>query len=97
MDRTETVRWLLKKCNINLEAKGGWYKEHKRTPFLIAAQYGHLDILKLLEKAGADVNATNEDGDNALQSAKYSGNQEMIRYLQNKGSFNLEYYASLIA
>ena len=71
---------------MNLEAKGSL----ERTAFLCAAENGHLDILKALEEAGADVYAKDKDGYNALQLAEHSGNPEVIRYLQSKVIFYLK-------
>ena len=89
MGKTETVRWLLKKCKVNLEAKDKWYK---MTPFLHAAENGHLDILKLLKAYKADVNVEDEYGNNALHFAccYYLGSVEMAIWLLDVCKINKE-------
>ena len=87
MGKTETVNWLLKKCNINLEAKDNWYK---RTPFLLAAEKGHLEILKALKAYGASVSATEKYGENALYSASKIGHFETVNWLLKECNISLE-------
>ncbi|KAE9391467.1 ankyrin, partial [Gymnopus androsaceus JB14] len=40
---------------------------HKTSPLVIAAQRGHYDIVSLLLKNGANVNAQNKNGSTALR------------------------------
>lgn len=54
----------------------------------IAAGEGELETIKLLVKAGANINAGNYDGRTALHSACAVGNQRVVEFLlQNGKSF----------
>lgn len=73
----QNVRYLLSKgfdCNAN-------YREE---PMLLwAVQSGKLEIIKLLVDSGADTNAVNEDGHNALYIACAEGFLEIAEFLLN--------------
>jgi uncharacterized protein len=51
------------------------------TPLLFAAREGDLESARLLVAAGADVNATDGDGKNALGLAIFDGNYEVASFL----------------
>ncbi|GBN01116.1 Ankyrin repeat domain-containing protein 29 [Araneus ventricosus] len=51
------------------------------TPLHAAAYYGHINVLKALVEAGADVNLKNRRGITALGKADEGGQQIAIRYL----------------
>ena len=53
------------------------------TSLMIAARYGKTKIVKLLLERGADVNATNKDGENALAHAR---TEEIGKLLLDKGA-----------
>ena len=91
MGRADIVIWLLDNCDMNLETKGSW----ERTPFLHAAEEGHLQIVKLLKEKGADIYAKDKDGDNALHLACMMGSTETVRWLINHCNMNLEARGSL--
>jgi ankyrin repeat protein len=55
--------------------------EEGNTPLIIAAYYGHLDIVKLLVNAGADVNYSTPSGDTPLKSALQDGALDVAAYL----------------
>ena len=48
---------------------------------MIAGIGGNLEIVKLLVEAGADVNATDENGNVALNKTAYYGHQDVFDYL----------------
>ena len=50
-------------------------------PLRCACEVGELEIVKMLVEAGADVCATEENGDTCLTVAAYHGHTETVRYL----------------
>ena len=55
-------------------------------PLLIAAGHGHLSIVKLLVRRGANVNQAMHDGDTALHFACQSGFVDVCEYLLDHGA-----------
>ncbi|EAZ91674.1 ankyrin repeat domain-containing protein [Crocosphaera chwakensis] len=51
------------------------------TPLMIGAVTGNMEIVEILVEEGADVNATDENGNVALNKAAYFGHQEVFDYL----------------
>ena len=56
------------------------------TPLLIAARDGHLESVKVLVEAGAEVDALAADGKNALGLAIFNGSYAIADYLVEAGS-----------
>lgn len=56
------------------------------TPLLIAARDGHMDAVKVLVEAGANVNALAADGKNALGLSIFNGSYDIADYLVDAGS-----------
>ena len=61
------------------------YASGELTPLLIAARDGHLESVKLLVEAGADINALAADGKNALGLALFNGGYAIADYLIEAG------------
>ena len=55
----------------------------------LAAQKGHLDVLKLLIKAGGDVNQLREGGGSPLIVASGEGHVECVKVLLAAGAYAL--------
>ena len=51
-----------------------------------ASYDGSLDLVKLLVKAGSDLNLKDEDGTTALDDAISGGNKECAFYLESVGT-----------
>ena len=51
-----------------------------------AEEKGHDEIVKVLIKAGADVNVKNDDGDTALMRAEEKGHDEIVKILKAAGA-----------
>lgn len=49
---------------------------------MLACKAGRIDIVQLLLDHGADINATNANGDNALAIARESGNTDIVNLLE---------------
>lgn len=62
------------------------YMIHRKTYLMIAVDQGHLDIVRLLIKYGADINFKNDYCATALMYAKRNNNTEMINYLLKNGA-----------
>ena len=58
---------------------------NKTTPLMHAARLGDSDIAAELIRCGAELNARNNDGNNALWLACFSGNLQLIRLLIESG------------
>ena len=77
------VRLLLKEADTNsLNAQDA----NNTTPLILAAIQGHLDIVKALVAAGADVNLATDGGLTPLHCAVNKDFHEMARYLIKKGA-----------
>ena len=70
-----TVRIL--NCGINVDTtnKNGY------TPLHVAANYGHIEIARILLKSGAGVNTADSDGKAPVNLAAVSGHIEIIQQL----------------
>lgn len=56
------------------------------TPLMETASAGHVDIIKLLLKHGADVNAQSSTGSTPLMFACAGGHEEVVRVLLDNGA-----------
>ena len=68
-------------AGANLEAKGGSFE---MTPLAFAALKGHLDIVQYLTAKGVNLQATNKDGKTALALAREYGNDDVVKFLEEK-------------
>ena len=57
-----------------------------RTSLSIAAEYGHIELVKLLLDQGAEVNAQDRSYGNALQAASYRGYEKIVKLLLDQGA-----------
>ena len=58
----------------------------------VAAQFGHLDVVKLLVRVGkADVNNKNENGSTPLHVAMNQGHTHVVKFLIRKGAQDTEF------
>ncbi len=67
-------------ANINYADSNGW------TALMMAALYGHIDIVRLLIDAGAHVNCANNYDNSALMWAALYGHTEIVRLLLEQGA-----------
>ena len=51
-----------------------------------SARAGNLEIVKLLIEHGAEINATDSEGQNALQTASIKGDKALVAYLLDRGA-----------
>ncbi|RYN49030.1 hypothetical protein AA0114_g6842 [Alternaria tenuissima] len=83
-----TGNWLfLRDLLVNKEIRITHRTIYGDTLLHIGTKYGHIEIVRELLLAGADVNATNDEGDTPLHTAvKTTCNYEIIRLLLKHGS-----------
>ena len=53
------------------------------TALMVAARYGHLEVVKVLLAKGADVNAKDNAGNTALMVAAKYGHPEVVKILKD--------------
>ncbi|KAG5892950.1 hypothetical protein JTB14_015001 [Gonioctena quinquepunctata] len=81
-DDSEMVRWLLKK-GASVNSVGG---RHRQSALHIAARGGHLNIMRILIDAGANINEVDMDEHSALTLSVRHGCPESVKYLVKKGA-----------
>lgn len=57
-----------------------------RTPLILAVERGHLELVKSLVQAGADINHANVDQMTPLMAACQKGHKEIVQYLIKMGA-----------
>jgi hypothetical protein len=66
---------------------------HYSTPLWAASVQGHLNVVKLLVRLGANINSISDSGSTAVRSACFMSNLEVVRWLINAGAdFNKPNY-----
>ncbi len=89
------VRTLLTKFDVDIESTGRVKIENYiiegATALWCAAGAGHLPIVKLLVKSGADVNHTTKSSSTPLRAACFDGRVDIVKYLIEEGhaDFNI--------
>ena len=68
--------------DVNLRVEGG----KRLTPLMFAARMGHPIVVKLLLERGAEVDATDNDGNSILAHAAARGNESVVRILLDNGA-----------
>ncbi|XP_046560339.1 serine/threonine-protein phosphatase 6 regulatory ankyrin repeat subunit B-like [Haliotis rubra] len=61
----KTVEFVLSLDGVDINSRGRWSK----TPVMLAARWGHRDVVELLVSQGADVSLVDDDGNNILHYA----------------------------
>ncbi|XP_046348413.2 serine/threonine-protein phosphatase 6 regulatory ankyrin repeat subunit A-like [Haliotis rufescens] len=73
----DMVKHILYKYHVNLNITN----QYGRTAVMIASRMGHLGVVDLLVRRGADVSLVNHNGDNLLHVACSGGHLEMVEYV----------------
>lgn len=86
----EIVEYLLTKCHANVEQVGSVSFDGEpiedAPPLWCSAAAGHLGIVKLLVRRGANVNSTTRTNSTPLRAACFDGHFEIVRYLVHHGA-----------
>jgi hypothetical protein len=59
---------------------------HIGTGLMVAAWYGHIEMMALFVERGADLRRTNRNGEQALQLAAWGGHLEAVKWLLEHGA-----------
>lgn len=86
----DVAEYLIEKCGADVEQPGsvvfdGETIEGAR-PLWCAAAAGHLSLVKLLVKRGANVNSTTKTNSTPLRAACFDGYFDIVRFLVNHGA-----------
>ena len=76
-NRREMVEFLLKQGGLTPHETDG----NGNTPLHCAALGGHTDVAQLLVDAGADLEATNNEGDRPIHLGAGAGNLAFLKFL----------------
>lgn len=79
---TNVIKTLLKKVNPNCKDISG----EPRTALVAASRKGHLDAIKLLVNAKANINFYANGDETPLMAASANGHKELVSYFINKGA-----------
>ena len=79
----EYVNHLINNTDVNVDSAP---YPTENTALNYAAIYNNLDIVKLLVKAGANLEIVNEDGETPLYNAALHGNIEIVKFLIESGA-----------
>ena len=71
---------MLKTCDVNTR------NAFEETVLMVASEWGHLDIVKIILKYRPKVNASDKFGETALMKAAESGELEVVKALLNYGA-----------
>lgn len=85
----DIVEHLLTRCSVDVEQYGSVIFDGETIedapPLWCAAAAGHLGIVKLLVRRGANVNSTTRTNSTPLRAACFDGHFDIVRYLINNG------------
>lgn len=87
----EIVEYLIHVCACELEQRGVYEvpddrSVHTVTPLWCAAVSGHLEVVRALADAGADVNAASDSGSTPVRSACFMTHLPVVRFLVQRGA-----------
>ena len=86
--RSEThravVRRLFSLADVNMRAS-----QHGQTAMMLAVSHGRLDMVTLLQEAGADINIRDEDGSTALMCAAEHCHVDIVKLFLHHPDINI--------
>jgi ankyrin repeat protein len=78
MGAVECVNYFIKECKCNVNSTNSPYA---MPPVHMAAIHGKIDLIHLLHQSGADLNQTDNQGENILHKAVLTGDLNFVRNL----------------
>lgn len=85
------AEYLITTCDAEIEKKNIFEVQEERTfhfasPLWAAAVQGHLNVVKILVRLGANINSISDSGSTAVRSACFMSNVEVVQFLINAGA-----------
>ena len=80
------VKFLVKDCQANIQGGNNILFCHSVTPLWWAAANGRLEVVKLLQELGADINAVSNTGTTAVNQACSRRLTETVKFLVKQGT-----------
>ncbi|XP_067660904.1 ankyrin repeat domain-containing protein 50-like [Haliotis asinina] len=79
------VKYVLSLNMVDIHSR--WWM--KRTPVMVAAKYGHKEVVKLLVNHGANLLQSDKRGDNILHLVCFAGHSDIVKYILSLNSVNI--------
>ncbi|XP_046569110.1 protein VAPYRIN-like [Haliotis rubra] len=79
------VRYILSKKTVDVNITG----HCTRTAVMVAARFGHRKVFDVLVKNGSDLSTVDSDGNNSLHTACIGGHVEIVKYILNNVSVDI--------
>ncbi|XP_046550762.1 ankyrin repeat domain-containing protein 50-like [Haliotis rubra] len=73
----EVVQYILSQNMVDINSLG----HEKKTPVMLAGQYGHKEVVEVLVKHGANLSLRDKVGDNILHLACFKGHVDVVKYI----------------
>ncbi|XP_046330940.2 ankyrin repeat domain-containing protein 17-like [Haliotis rufescens] len=79
------VNYIISKGVVAINSRG----KYDRTPVMVAAEFGHTNVLELLVREGGDVNVRSSEGNTILHAACLGGHVKMVRHVLSTTRVNV--------
>ncbi|XP_046550760.1 ankyrin repeat domain-containing protein 17-like [Haliotis rubra] len=73
----EVVKYILSQNMVDIDSLG----HEKKTPVMLAGQYGHKEVVEVLVKHGANLSLRDKVGDNILHLGCWKGHLDVVKYI----------------
>ncbi|XP_067661991.1 ankyrin-3-like [Haliotis asinina] len=83
----EVVKFVLSQNIVDVDSRG----PRKKTPVMLAAQYGYKEVVELLVENGADLSLVYDTGSNGFQLACSTGRLEVVKYIIAQNTVDINY------
>ncbi|XP_048242529.1 ankyrin repeat domain-containing protein 17-like [Haliotis rufescens] len=87
-----TVKFILSTDMTDIDSKG----EQSLTSVMVAALFGHRDVVELLVNEGADVSLVDDGGDNILHLACVGGDLNTVKFILSRNMVDINSRGSLV-
>ncbi|XP_046563593.1 putative ankyrin repeat protein RF_0381 [Haliotis rubra] len=73
----EMIHYMLLQTTLDVNCRG----KYGRTPVMLAAEFGHRGVVRILLRQGCDLSLIDDDGNNIHHVAAIGGDVDMVRYI----------------